>query len=73
MLSVGCGASLVFPAHDSLKRGKVQLAKRVILITEQRLTGSTNFLPELAAGVRRGELPLNKHRGGDQQRKKDRQ
>jgi hypothetical protein len=40
MLSVGRGASLVFPAHDSLKRGKVQLAKRVILITEQTLSSS---------------------------------
>ena len=40
MLSVGRGASLVFPAYDSLKRGKVQLAKRVILITEQTLSSS---------------------------------
>jgi hypothetical protein len=40
MLSVGRWASLVFPAHDSLKRGKVQLAKRVILITEQALSSS---------------------------------
>ena len=40
MLSVGRGASLVFPAHDLLKRGKVQLAKRVILITEQTLSSS---------------------------------
>jgi hypothetical protein len=40
MLSVGRGASLVFPAHDSLKRGQVQLAKRVILITEQTLSSS---------------------------------
>src|SRR6185312_11850252 len=40
MLSVGRRASLVFPAHDSLKRGKVQLAKRVILITEQTLPPS---------------------------------
>jgi hypothetical protein len=40
VLSVGRGASLVFPAHDSLKRGKVQLAKRVILISEQTLSPS---------------------------------
>ena len=40
MLSVGRGASLVFPTYDSLKRGKVQLAKRVILITEQTLSSS---------------------------------
>jgi hypothetical protein len=30
-------------------------------------------LPELMAWVRQGELPLNKYRSGDQQRKKDRQ
>ena len=40
MLSVGRGASLVFPVHDALKRGKVQLAKRIILIAEQTLPSS---------------------------------
>ena len=40
MLSVGRSASLVFPAHDPLKRGKVQLAKRVILVAEQTLSSS---------------------------------
>jgi hypothetical protein len=40
MLPVGRGASPVFPAHDALKRGKVQLAKRVVLITEQTLPSS---------------------------------
>jgi len=40
MLSVRRGTSLVLPAHDSLKRGKVQLAKGVILITEQTLSSS---------------------------------
>jgi hypothetical protein len=41
MLSVGRGASLVFRAHDSLKRRKVQFAKRIVLITEQTLSSST--------------------------------
>jgi hypothetical protein len=40
MLSVGRGASLVFPAHDPLKRGKVQLPKGVVLIAEQTLSSS---------------------------------
>ena len=33
----------------------------------------TSCLPELIAPVRRGGLPLNEHRSGDQQHKKDRQ
>jgi hypothetical protein len=41
MLPVGRGASLIFPARDSLKRGKVQLAKRIVLIAEQTLPSST--------------------------------
>ena len=50
MLSVGRGTSLVFPAHDSLKRGKVQLAKRIVLITEQTLPSSAvldGFRPDV--------------------------
>jgi hypothetical protein len=41
MLSVGRGAPLIFRAHHSLKRCKVQLAKRIVLITEQTLSSST--------------------------------
>jgi|UPI00056DC8AA hypothetical protein len=41
MLAVECGASLVFRAHDPLKCGKVQSAKRIVLIAEQTLTSST--------------------------------
>jgi hypothetical protein len=36
-------------------------------------SGRTGWLPELIARVRRGGLPLNEHRSGDQQHKKDRQ
>jgi hypothetical protein len=43
MLAVERGASLVFRAHNPLKRCKVQLAKRIVLITEQTLSPSTVF------------------------------
>jgi hypothetical protein len=41
MLAVECGASLVFRAHNPLKRGKVQSAKRIVLIAKQTLPSST--------------------------------
>jgi hypothetical protein len=41
MLAVECGASLVFRAHNPLKCGKVQSAKRIVLIAEQTLSSST--------------------------------
>ncbi len=50
MLTVGRGAPLVFRAHDSLKRCKVQFAKRIVLITEQTLSSSTvldGFRPDV--------------------------
>src|SRR5438128_10815346 len=40
MLAVERGASLVFHAHNPLKRCKVQLANRIVLITEQTLSSS---------------------------------
>jgi hypothetical protein len=43
MLAVGPGASLVFRAHDSLKRCKIQLAQSIVLFTEQTLSSSTVF------------------------------
>ena len=36
MLAVERGASLVFRAHNPLKRCKVQLAKRIVLIDASR-------------------------------------
>jgi len=36
-------------------------------------SGQTGCLPEPIARVRRGGLPLNEHRSGDQQHKEDRQ
>ena len=41
MLAVERGTSLVFRAHNPLNRCKVQLAKRIVLITEQTLSSST--------------------------------
>jgi hypothetical protein len=41
MLAVERGASLVFRAHNPLDRCKIQLAKRIVLITEQTLSSST--------------------------------
>jgi hypothetical protein len=43
MLAVGRDASLVFRAHDSLKRCKVQLSQRIVLFTEQTLSSSTVY------------------------------
>ena len=43
MLAVERGTSLVFRAHDPLKSCKVQLAKCIVLITEQTLSSSTVF------------------------------
>jgi hypothetical protein len=67
MLAVERGASLVFRAHNPLKRCKVQLAKRIVLITEQTLSSSTVFNrlgPNVAFLERRGrethKVPLSK-------------
>ncbi|MDA9497327.1 hypothetical protein XI05_07295 [Bradyrhizobium sp. CCBAU 11357] len=52
MLAVECGASLVFRAHNPLKCGKVQPAKRIVLIAEQTLSSST-MLDRLRPNVHR--------------------